>query len=275
MHPCGVVICWSKCVACVSVSDCTQIATGKGFTCPRTYWGGCGNWKDKTLNKNFTDKRYTVSECAYKCKTTSGCGGFFLHTKTFACLLAKPGCYDDNNNDYGYYAMDSCKVADCGAPPVDWANVLDDKAPAGWHVKGFNGNVGDAKQCKNGWNAYANGGSQGELYATMTGSGRATVQYRDCWSQGFVGLYVNGVKKDQSGTNNGQLRTYRWFTQSSRLSIALSHAAVMQSNTTLNPPSFDFKNGDVLKFKDEGKNAVIQIVSINYQCHVKKKRKIS
>ena len=187
--------------------------TGKAFTCPRTYSGGCGNWKDKTLNKNFSNKRYTVSECAYKCKTTSGCGGFFLGTKTFACLLAKPGCYDDNNVNYGYYAMDSCKVADCGAPPVDWANVLDDKAPAGWHVKGFNGNVGDAKQCKYGWNAYANGGKQGQLYTTMTGAGRATVQYRDCWSQGFVGLYVNGKKKDQSGTNNGKLRTYRSYSR--------------------------------------------------------------
>ena len=100
-------------------------------------------------------------------------------------------------------------VAKCGAPPVDWANVLDAKAPSGWHAQGFFGHVSDLRLCGNGWNAYAFLGDQGQLYATMIGSGRATVQYRDCWSEGFVGLYLNGLKIDQSSTNDGKLRTYR------------------------------------------------------------------
>ena len=100
-------------------------------------------------------------------------------------------------------------AAKCGAPPVDWAHASDAKAPVGWHVVGFNGNVGNGRKCKNGWNAYANGSNQGQLYATMKGSGIATVQYRDCWSEGFVGLYVNGLKMDQSSTNDGKLQTYR------------------------------------------------------------------
>ena len=93
---------------------------------------------------------------------------------------------------------------------MDWANVLDAKAPAGWHAQGFYvEGVSDQKLCGNGWNAYAGQNKQGQLYATMIGSGRATVQYRDCWSEGFVGLYLNGLKIDQSSTNDGKLRTYR------------------------------------------------------------------
>ena len=182
---------------------------GSDSTCPRSYSGGCGNWGSKTLNKNFREKRYTVSECAYKCKSTSGCGGFFLHTKFSYCLLAKAGCQNDHNSNYAYYSMATCTVANCGAPPVDWANVVDQKAPAGWQVKGFSGNVGDARKCKHGWNAYAGGRSQGQLYATMKGYGRATVKYRDCWGEGFVGLYVNGEREDQTEENNSVQRTYR------------------------------------------------------------------
>ena len=67
-------------------------------------------------------------------------------------------------------------AAKCGAPPVDWAHASDAKAPVGWHVVGFTGDVGNGRKCKNGWNAYANGGNQGQLSARMTGSGIATVQ---------------------------------------------------------------------------------------------------
>ena len=72
----------------------------------------------------------------------------------------------------------------------------------------------------------------------MKGAGRATVEYADCWKSGFVGLYLNGVKKNQTGTNDGILTTF----------------------------SFDFVNGDTIAFKDEGDNAVLQIKSITYQC---------
>ena len=40
------------------------------------------------------------------------------------------------------------------------------------------------------------------------------------------------------------------------------------------PPSFDFKDYDIVMFKDEGFNAVIQIVSIQYQCRKENERTI-
>ena len=40
------------------------------------------------------------------------------------------------------------------------------------------------------------------------------------------------------------------------------------------PLSFDFKDYDIVMFKDEGKNAVIQIVSIQYQCRKENERTI-
>lgn len=127
----------------------------------------------------------------------------------------------------------------CGAPQVDWAAVTDGPtAPPGWVTRGFNGNVGNSRGCASGWNAYANGGHQGELVATLKGEGRATVQYADCWKEGHVVLYLNGVRKDQTQDGTGAVKTY----------------------------SFDFQNGDKLMFKDEGRNAVIHIKSITYAC---------
>ena len=82
-------------------------------------------------------------------------------------------------------------------------------APAGWEATGFNGAVGDTGDCKDGWNAFAYSSNKGKLFATMKGSGRATVKYKDCLKGGFVGLYVNDVQKDHTETETGNLRTYR------------------------------------------------------------------
>ena len=98
----------------------------------------------------------------------------------------------------------------CGAPDVDWKTAKDFKAPPGWTASGFNWHVSNLRYCGNGWNAYANGASQGQLYAAMKGYGRATVQYSDCWSEGSAVLYLNGKQLDRSPQNTGQLRTYRW-----------------------------------------------------------------
>ena len=64
--------------------------------------------------------------------------------------------------------------------------------------------------CAGGWNAYANSANQGELKGPMVGAGRATVVYRDCWSSGFVGLYVNGELLDKTEENNAVQKTFRW-----------------------------------------------------------------
>ena len=100
--------------------------------------------------------------------------------------------------------------AECGAPPVDWQNVEDSKAPEGWATAHLTSNIGNFKYCANGWNAYARMQTQGELYVTMEGYGYATVTYRDCWGDGFVGLYLNGNLIDKSPENNGNQRTYRY-----------------------------------------------------------------
>ena len=92
---------------------------------------------------------------------------------------------------------------------MDWVKVVDKAAPAGWQAIGFDGDVGDHDLCGNGWNGYADGSKQAQLMTTLKGQGRATVEYRDCWKQGFVGLYVNGKRMDTTGTNNGDLRIYR------------------------------------------------------------------
>ena len=92
---------------------------------------------------------------------------------------------------------------------MDWKNSEDAVAPFGWTAKGFAGHVGDMRKCAGGWNAYAPGQSQGQLYTRLKGFGRATVKYRDCWSQGFIGVYLNGKQIDESSTNSGEQRTFR------------------------------------------------------------------
>ena len=93
---------------------------------------------------------------------------------------------------------------------MDWGTAADNTAPSGWSITGFNGNVGDSRDCAGGWNAYANSANQGELAATMVGAGRATVVYRDCWGSGFVGLYVNGELLDKTEENTAVQKTFRW-----------------------------------------------------------------
>ena len=95
---------------------------------------------------------------------------------------------------------------------MDWAMVPDGPAaPAGWEVIGFTSNFGDKRSCKDGWNAFANklDGKQGKLRATMKWRGRATVKYKDCNQASFVGLYLNGVRKDQAEPKDDNPRTYR------------------------------------------------------------------
>ena len=101
-------------------------------------------------------------------------------------------------------------IATCGGPVVDWMKVPDKVAPTGWQAIGFSGHVGNQKLCGNGWNGYAGGANQAQLITTLKGQGRATVEYRDCWKQGFVGLYLNGKKIDVTDTNNGALRIFRY-----------------------------------------------------------------
>lgn len=118
--------------------------------------------------------------------------------------------------------------------------------------------------CANGWNAYGVRELQGQLYATMKGYGRATVKYRDCYGQGFIGLYLNGIKIDNTPKKTTQLRTYRC---SASMSLHVSSLSQTRNNFLLPPAprSFDFKNYDVVMFKDES-GSIINVQSITYQC---------
>ena len=98
--------------------------------------------------------------------------------------------------------------SDCGAAKVDWKNAVGPEAPDGWSAEGFLGMV-TGRDCKGAWRAFADADAQGKLFGTLRGSGRATVTYKDCWSSGFVGLYVNGAKKDQTETNSGAQKIFR------------------------------------------------------------------
>ena len=118
--------------------------------------------------------------------------------------------------------------------------------------------------CASGWNAEGAQMYEGQLYATMKGYGRATVKYKDCYAKGFVGLYLNGIRIDKTLFGTGQLRTYRCSASMSRHVSSLSQT----SNNFLLPPaprSFNFKNYDVVMFKDESR-AIMTIESITYQC---------
>ena len=99
--------------------------------------------------------------------------------------------------------------SDCGAAKVDWKNAVGPQAPDGWTAEGFDKGMSGRGNCAGAWTAVANADAQGKLFGTLNGSGRATVTYKDCWSSGFVGLYVNGAKKDQTETNSGAQKIFR------------------------------------------------------------------
>lgn len=127
---------------------------------------------------------------------------------------------------------------------MEWATVpnygIFAGAPEGWEAAGFNGNVGGLRACTDGWNAYANLADQGSLSTTLVGAGQLVVTYKDCWGEGFVGMYINDVKIDQTVAND--------------------------QSYPVKTISVTFHDGDELAFRDEGDNAVVWIGSIDTIC---------
>ena len=101
-----------SCVSPCSSAPLRQHGLWAGPTCSRTYEGGCGNYEQKKLNKEFTDREYTEEECYGLCKAEADCGGFFLGTATEDkkgwCYLVREGCTDDDNPKWDYFAMADC-----------------------------------------------------------------------------------------------------------------------------------------------------------------------
>lgn len=86
--------------------------------CTRTYEGGCGNWGSKHLSLNYYEV-HTVEGCYEKCAANTECGGFFLGTSTWHCLLVRAGCIDDNSHEWDYYAMDDCVTEEPTREPTE------------------------------------------------------------------------------------------------------------------------------------------------------------
>ena len=98
---------------------------------------------------------------------------------------------------------------ECGAPDVDWATVPDQKAPAGWVGEGFIKGFGDRENCANGWSALAGISQTGRLFTSLKGSGEATAKYSDCNKGGFVGLWLNNKRIDQTKQGTDEVREFR------------------------------------------------------------------
>ena len=126
-----------------------------------------------------------------------------------ACWWCKKALCISTDSLTNLHLAKPARVPKCGAPHVDWENAEDSKAPEGWTNLGLTNDAGNRKSCARGWNGYARLKEQGQLYATMKGSGRATVEYRDCLAQGFASLYLNGKLLDKTEENNGKLQTFR------------------------------------------------------------------
>jgi hypothetical protein len=224
--------------------DGTVGVAGRGHVCSAASTAGC-SWeshsnKFSTGFANGDSIEYTLGKAKTRCLALGDKCKAITCSKGGTCTVRGSTKLGNSPSGETTYVPDcSSKPGRCGAPDVNWATVTKGPtAPPGWTTSGFNGNVGNDKGCANGWNAYANGANQGSLVGTLEGNGRATVVYADCWKEGFVGLYVNGVKKDQTADSTGAVKTY----------------------------SFDFSDGDKLMFKDEGRNAVVWIKSITYDC---------
>ena len=92
---------------------------------------------------------------------------------------------------------------------MDWQTAPDGTAPEGWKIWNLDEHAADLRNCGNGWNGYAFMQDKGQLYAKMKGHGIATIKYRDCWGEGFAGVYLDGRRIDKSATGTGELRIFR------------------------------------------------------------------
>ena len=111
---------------------------------------------------------------------------------------------------------------------------------SGWSVTGpFNGinTLGGKNKCKSSqFHAYRNGNSVGVVSKIMRGSGRARLEYGNCWDSGNVNVYLNGKKINSAP---------RYIQKS---------------------VGFSFSDGDKLEVKDEDGNAVIQLIRLSITC---------
>ena len=114
---------------------------------------------------------------------------------------------------------------------------------AGWNLGvevWQNNNPGVAAKCRRGtnWFGYSGGTKVGTVSTRLQGSGEATLDFGNCWPDyGVVKVYVNDKV-----------------------------VASAQRNTPSKTVAFNFHDGDILKFRDEGQNSVIAINDVTFRC---------
>ena len=132
-------------------------------------------------------------------------------------------------------------VAGCGPTAIadnDYATIDDyPTIPNGWEIPAdgnpFDVGYGDGvRECASGWTGYKYNNLYGTLRTTLTGAGTATIIYGDCYGDGYVGLYQNGVEIDRTAVNARQ---------------GFESWTMTEKTTT-----FQFSNGDQIELQDNG-----------------------
>ena len=113
---------------------------------------------------------------------------------------------------------------------------------AGWNLgveNWQNNDAGVAAKCRRGtnWFGWSPYDKVGTVSTTLKGSGEVTLDFGNCWDSGEVKVYLNDEL-----------------------------VASAQKNTPSKIVSFKFRNGDILKLKDEGPNSTIAINDIKFTC---------
>ena len=113
---------------------------------------------------------------------------------------------------------------------------------AGWNLgveNWQNNNAAVAAKCRRGtnWFGWTDSSNVGSVSIKLQGNGEATLDFGNCWDAGEVKVYVDDKE-----------------------------VASAQPNTPSKTVSFNFRDGDILKLRDEGQNSVIAINDITFRC---------
>ena len=121
---------------------------------------------------------------------------------------------------------------------------------AGWNLgveNWQNNNAAVAAKCRRGtnWFGWSHWANVGTVSIKLQGSGEATLDFGNCWDRGEVKVYLNDKV-----------------------------VASAQKNTPTKTVSFNFRDGDILKLRDEGQNSVIAINVLTFRCGSGKKSEL-
>ena len=120
---------------------------------------------------------------------------------------------------------------------------------AGWNLGVGNWQNTDppnvVAKCRRGknWFGFSGNARVGTVSTRLQGNGEATLDFGNCWGEGEVKVYLND-----------------------------NVVASAQKNNPSKTVSFNFRDGDILKLRDEGPNPVIAINVVTFRCGSGKKK---